>query len=74
MKSAEVMFGGGRQQPAVPLPSPVDPRSGDWGPPGDRSGWRKLKTGELPRDAGQPRGSLHRKGVTSPRSGAQGVP
>lgn len=37
------------QKPPTPS-SPVDPRSGDWGPPGDRSGWRKLKTGELYRE------------------------
>lgn len=58
MRRHEVSWGGpfgwGSPGTSHPLPSPVDPRSGDWGPPGDRSGWRKLKTGELPRDACQP--------------------
>lgn len=45
MKSSGALGVVSRSKP--PPPSPVDPRSGDWGPPGDRSGWRKLKTGEL---------------------------
>lgn len=43
----------------------IDPRSGDWGPPDDRRGWRKLKTGELPREARQPQDPP----VTSPVGG-----